>query len=96
MTTYAINMSNVGEVAAEMGAIAQCIWDILERLDDSTAQNLAGWTSSARDAYTTAKQIWHQKAADMVLQATNAQGTLSSITDNYALAEYQGLGLWGR
>jgi len=94
MATYALNISNVQEVAAEMGAIANYIQGVLEDLENGTVQNLSEWTSSTRDAYSSAKQIWDRAAADMVAQAVNAQASLSSITDNYALAEYQGLGLW--
>jgi WXG100 family type VII secretion target len=96
MATYTVNMSNVQEVAAEMGSIAQYIQGLLEDLDNGTKQNLAEWTSSARDAYNQAKAIWDSAASDMVVQATNAQNSLGNITDNYANAEYQGLGLWGQ
>jgi WXG100 family type VII secretion target len=95
MVTYSVNMSNVQEVAAEMGAVATYIQGLLEDLDNGSKQHLAEWTSSARDAYNHAKAKWDAAAADMSVQATNAQGSLSSITDNYANAEYQGLGLWG-
>jgi WXG100 family type VII secretion target len=95
MVTYSVNMSNVQEVAAEMGAIATYIQGLLEDLDNGSKQHLAEWTSSARDAYNTAKLKWDKAAADMVVQAGQAQSSLSSITDNYAQAEYQGLGLWG-
>jgi WXG100 family type VII secretion target len=96
MATYTVNMSNVQEVAAEMGAIAKYIQGVLTELDDGAKQNLAEWTSSARDAYNHAKTIWDNAAADMVTQAAAAQSSLSSIHDNYANAEYQGLGLWGQ
>lgn len=94
--TYALNISNVGEVADEMGAIASNIQTVLEDLERETEQSLAGWTSSVRDAYTAAKQVWDGKAAEMVAQAAAAKATLGSITDNYALADYQGLGLWSK
>jgi WXG100 family type VII secretion target len=94
MATYALNISNVQEIADEMGAIARYIQGLLEDLESGTAQSLAEWTSSARDSYNTAKAAWDKAAADMVTQACNAQGSLSSITNNYALAEYQGMGLW--
>jgi uncharacterized protein YukE len=79
-----------------MGAIASYIQGLLEDLDNGTLQNLSEWTSSARDAYNTAKQKWDAAAADMARQAANAQGSLGNINDNYANAEYQGLGLWGQ
>jgi WXG100 family type VII secretion target len=96
MATYTVNMSNVQEVAAEMGAISQRISSLLEDLDNGSKQNLAEWTSSARDAYNVCKAKWDAAAADMAVQAVNAQNSLGSITDNYANAEYQGLGLWGQ
>jgi WXG100 family type VII secretion target len=96
MATYTVNMSNVQEVVSEMGSIATYIQGLLEDLDNGTLQNLAEWTSSARDAYNVAKAKWDAAAADMSQQATNAQMSLSSINDNYANAEFQGLGLWGQ
>lgn len=95
MATYTVNMSNVQEVASEMGAIAKYITGLLSDLDNSSKQNLSEWTSSAREAYNVAKAKWDAAAADMSVQASNAQNSLSSINDNYANAEYQGLGLWG-
>lgn len=95
MATYTVNMSNVQEVAAEMGAIASSINTLVQDLDNSSKQNLAEWTSSARDAYNDAKAKWDAAAQDMSVQAQRAQSSLSEINDNYANAEYQGLGLWG-
>jgi WXG100 family type VII secretion target len=96
MTTYTVNMSNVQEVAMEMGAISASINSLVQELDSSTAQSLAEWTSAARDAYNVAKAKWDAAAADMSVQARNAQASLSSINDNYANAETTGLGLWGQ
>lgn len=96
MATYTVNMSNVAAVAEEMGAIARNIQSLLDDLDNGTLQSLSEWTSSARDAYTTAKAKWDAAAAQMSVQAGNAQNSLSSINDSYANAEYQGLGLWGQ
>ena len=96
MTTYTVNMSNVAAVAEEMGAIARSIQALLADLDDSTKMNLAEWTSSARDAYNVAKAKWDAAAAQMVVQANNAQNSLGQINDSYAQAEFQGLGLWGQ
>jgi WXG100 family type VII secretion target len=96
MATYTVNMSNVAAVAEEMGAIARYIQSLLTDLDDGQKQSLAEWTSSARDAYTTAKAKWDAAAAQMSVQADNAQNSLSQINDAYAKAEYQGLGLWGQ
>jgi len=95
MVTYAVNVSNVQEVADEMGAIARYINGLLEGLDDGTKQNLAEWAGPAREAYDVAKAKWDAAAADMSVQANSAQNSLSLIVDNYANAEYQGLGLWG-
>jgi WXG100 family type VII secretion target len=96
MATYTINMGNVAAVAEEMGAIAQQIQGQLEELDSATRVHLAEWTSNARDAYNVAKAKWDAAAAQMVVQAQNAQNSLGQITDTYANAEYQGLGLWGQ
>ncbi len=94
MATYTVNMSNVGEVAAQMGVIASHIQQLLTDLDDSQKMHLSEWTADSRDAYAAAKALWDAKAADMAVQAVNAQNSLSSINDAYANAEYQGLGLW--
>jgi uncharacterized protein YukE len=96
VTTYVVDMTNVAFVADEMGRIANNLNGILEDLDCATKQHLTEWTSHARDQYNAAKKVWDRKAADMVVQAANAQASLGAITDNYALAEYQGLGLWSR
>ena len=96
MATYTVNMSNVAAVAEEMGYIANMIQGQLDDLDNATKMNLAEWTSSARDAYSQAKAKWDAAAAAMVTQAQNAQSALNQITDTYANAEYQGLGLWGQ
>ncbi|MBS2539425.1 WXG100 family type VII secretion target [Catenulispora sp. NF23] len=96
MATYTVNMSNVQEIATQMGAISKYIQNLLTELDDGTKQNLAEWTSDAQQAYAVAKAIWDQKAQDMAVQAVAAQNSLSQINDTYANAEYQGLGLWSR
>ena len=94
MATYTVNMSNVQEVAAQMGVISQHIQQLLSDLDDGTKMHLAEWTSDSQQAYYAAKAVWDAKAADMAVQAGNAMNSLSSINDAYANAEYQGLGLW--
>lgn len=95
MTTYTVHMSNVQLVAEEMGKIAAYIQGLVEDLDNSTAQSLAEWTSSARDVYNQARVKWDAAANDMATQAARAQNSLSQINDSYANAETQGMGLWG-
>jgi WXG100 family type VII secretion target len=94
MATYTVNMSNVQEVAAQMGVISQHIQQLLSDLDDGSKMHLAEWTSDSQQAYYSAKAVWDAKAADMAVQAGNAMNSLSNINDAYANAEYQGLGLW--
>jgi WXG100 family type VII secretion target len=94
MATYTVNMSNVQEVAAQMGVISTHIQRLLTDLDDGTKQHLSEWTADSQTAYYAAKAQWDAKAADMAVQATNAQNSLGNINDAYANAEYQGLGLW--
>jgi WXG100 family type VII secretion target len=77
-----------------MGTIASYIQGLVEDLDNSTAQSLAEWTSSARDVYNQARAKWDAAAADMAVQAGNAQNSLSQINDSYANAEAQGMGMW--
>jgi WXG100 family type VII secretion target len=96
MTTYTVNMSNVQEVAEQMGVLAGKISDALTNLEGELQSTLAEWTSSARDAYNTCKAKWDAAAAQMATQAVNAQNSLSQIQDQYANAEFQGLGLWGQ
>jgi len=95
MATYTVNMSNVQEVASEMTSISQQIQNMLSDLNSQIQGNLSQWSSSARDAYNAAQAKWNAAAQDMGVQAANASASLSSINDNYANAEYQGLGLWG-
>jgi WXG100 family type VII secretion target len=95
MATYTVNMTNVQGIAGEMGAIARYIQSLLADLDDGTKQNLTEWSSDARESYNVAKAKWDAAAAQMVVQAGNAENALTQINDAYANAEYQGLGLWG-
>jgi WXG100 family type VII secretion target len=94
MVTYAVNISNVQEVAGEMGIIAGKIQTMVDELNNQQNLNLAEWSGQARDAYSRDQVIWNAAAKDMSAQATAAQNALGSITDAYANAEYQGLGLW--
>jgi WXG100 family type VII secretion target len=96
MATYTVNMSNVGEVANEMNSIAQQIMTMLSDLNAQVQASLSQWSSAARDAYNTAQAQWNAAAQDMSAQASKASASLSSINDNYANAEYQGLGLWSQ
>jgi len=94
MTTYTVNMDNVAAIAEEMGAIANYIQGLIEDLDNGTRQNLAEWTSVCQTVYANTKASWDTAAQDMAFQATQAQNSLGQITDAYANAEYQGMGLW--
>lgn len=94
MVTYAVNISNVQEVAQEMGLIAGKIQTMVSELNNQQTINLQDWVGQARDAYSHDQAIWNSAASDMSQQASIAQSSLSSITDTYANAEYQGLGLW--
>lgn len=94
MTTYTVNVSQLAEIAGEMGQIARNIQSHLEELDNASLQNLAEWTSAARDAYNAAKAKWDAAAADMVTQAANAQASLATIGGNYQQAERVGMSLW--
>lgn len=94
MVTYYVHMTNVAAVAEEMGAIAKQIQGMLEDMDQSAASTLANWTSSAREAYDVAHVKWTAAAQQMAAQAAAAEASLGQITDAYAEAEYQGLGLW--
>ena len=96
MVTYAANLSNVQEVADEMQIIAGKINDMVTTLDNQQTVNLAEWVGNAADSYHQAQQIWDAAASDMSVQASNAQNSLSNITNAYANAEAQGLGLWQR
>jgi WXG100 family type VII secretion target len=96
MATYTVNMSNVQEVATEMNTISQQIQNMLSDLNTQVQANLSQWSSSARDAYNTAQIQWNTAAQEMSMQAAKASASLGSINDNYANAEYQGLGLWGQ
>ncbi len=96
MTTYTVHMDNVAAVAEEMNALGPRIQEMIERLNADCAASLAEWTSTAQAAYQQYSAQWTQAANDLPVQANAAQNSLSQITDAYALAEYQGLGLWGQ
>jgi WXG100 family type VII secretion target len=94
MPTYTVQMDNVQAIAEEMNALGSRVQSLIDDLNTYCETNLADWTSAARDAYSTNKAQWTSAANDLPVQATNAHNALSEITDAYALAEYQGLGLW--
>ena len=96
MATYSVNMTNVQEIATQMGVVSNQVKNLLDELTNNTQSHLAEWSADSRVAFQNAKQIWDQKAADMAMQATAAQNALGQINDTYANAEYQGLGLWGQ
>lgn len=96
MTTYTVQMSNVAAIAEEMGALGSRVQSMIENLNQECTASLAEWTSSARDAYQSYSAQWTAAANDLPVQAANAQNSLSEITNAYATAEYQGLGLWGQ
>jgi WXG100 family type VII secretion target len=96
MATYTVNMSNVQEVASQFGTVAQQTETTATDLNSQTQQLLSEWQSAARDAYNVVEARVIAAAQDMVTQVANMQAALSSINDNYANAEYQGLGLWNQ
>lgn len=96
MTTYTVHMGNVQAVAEEMGTLGSRVQSMIEQLTQDCNASLAEWTSSARDAYQQYSGQWTTAANDLPVQSQNAQNSLGQITDAYAQAEYQGLGLWGQ
>lgn len=95
MTTYTVHMDNVQAVAEEMSALGTRVQAMIERLNQDCAASLAEWAGNAQTAYQTYSGQWTSAANDLPVQAQNAQNSLSEITNAYAQAEYQGLGLWG-
>ena len=96
MTTYTAELNEIETLAEEMSSLGQTIYSIIEQLTADCNASLQEWSSTARDAYTQYANTWTQAANDLPVQAQNAQQALSQITDAYANAEYQGLGLWGQ
>lgn len=96
MTTYTVHMSNVQALAEEMGALGSKVQSMIEELNQQCQASLAQWTSSAQQAYQVNQAQWTNAANDLPVQAANAQNALGQITDAYALAEYNGLNLWGQ
>jgi WXG100 family type VII secretion target len=96
MTTYTVHMDNVQAVADEMGKLATRVEAMITDLNQNCAASLANWTSDAQQAYHFNSAQWTNAANNMPTQAAAAQAGLGQITDAYALAEYQGLGLWGQ
>jgi uncharacterized protein YukE len=94
MTTYSAHLSNVGAIAEEMGALGSQVSALIDRLNQDCVASLAEWTSTARDQYQVYSKQWTAAANDLPVQAANAQNALAEITNAYAQAEYQGLGLW--
>lgn len=96
MTTYTVHMDNVQAIAEEMGALGKKVQTMIEQLNEGCQASLAEWSSAARDVYQQYSNQWTEAANDLPVQAANAQNALGEITNAYALAEYQGLGLWGQ
>ena len=94
MTTYTVHMGNVQAIAEEMGTLGGQVQAMIEQLNQECQASLADWTSTAQEAYRNYSVTWTNAANDLPTQATNAQNSLGQITDAYAQAEYQGLGLW--
>src|SRR5258708_23084344 len=96
MTTYNVNMSVGDEVASERGVIAAGIEQMLTDLNTAVTTRLADWQAISRAlGYQQAQDNWNRAAADMPIQADNARKSLSSILENYQIAEIQGRSLWG-
>jgi hypothetical protein len=96
MVTYSVNMDNVQEVAAQMGAIAAYMKEMLDDLNTQLAASLSDWSAVSQElGYAPCQTNWNNAVENMTHQANIAQGQLGKIMDAYANAEYQGLGLWG-
>jgi WXG100 family type VII secretion target len=89
-------MSNVQAIAEEMGTLGSKVQSMIEQLNQDCQSSLAEWTSAAQGAYQTYQAQWTNAANDLPVQAQNARNALEEITNAYATAEYQGLGLWGQ
>jgi WXG100 family type VII secretion target len=94
VTTYTVNMSNLQQIAEEMGTIANQIQNALDEVESTISQSLAEWTSAARDAYNQAQAQWNADCAQMAVQATNAMNSLNDINNTYQSAESQGVSMW--
>ncbi|MFF7191378.1 WXG100 family type VII secretion target [Streptomyces sp. NPDC008222] len=94
MTTYSVVHEQMEFVAGEMDGITKQIQQTLSNLDDAAKQNLAEWTSDARDAYNAAKAVWDAAAQRMQQQAAAATQSLGSIDSYYQSGEKYGVGLW--
>jgi WXG100 family type VII secretion target len=96
MTTYTVHMDNVQAVAEEMSTLGTRVQSMIEQLNQDCAASLSEWAGNAQAAYYQYQGQWTTAANDLPTQAQNAQKSLSEITNAYAQAEYQGLGLWGQ
>jgi uncharacterized protein YukE len=94
MATYTVHISNVQEIADELAQLGAKVQAMIERLDSECQSSLSEWTSAAKGQYLRYSSQWNNAAADLPIQARNAQAALAEISNGYANAEYQGLGLW--
>jgi WXG100 family type VII secretion target len=94
MTTYSVQQAQMEQVGGEMLSITQSLQTTLSNLDDAAKQNLAQWSSDARDAYNAAKAKWDQAAAEMQQQLGAATKALGTIGEYYQQGEKYGTSLW--
>ncbi|MBY8886056.1 WXG100 family type VII secretion target [Streptomyces sp. PTM05] len=94
MTTYSVSHQQMQYVGGEMETITRNIQSTLTNLDDAAKQNLAQWSSDARDAYNVAKAKWDAAAAQMQHQAQTATQALGTIDGYYTSGEKYGVSLW--
>ncbi|KOG90077.1 WXG100 family type VII secretion target [Streptomyces sp. NPDC057654] len=94
MTTYQVSLQQMEFVGGEMAAISKQIQQTLADLDDGAKQNLAQWSSDARQAYDVAKAKWDAAAAAMQQQSVQATRSLGNIGESYTSGEKYGVNLW--
>lgn len=94
MTTYSVQQEQMQYVGGEMQAITQNLQTTLSNLDDAAKQNLAQWSSDAREAYNAAKAKWDRAAIEMQQQLKAATTALGTIGEYYTGGEKYGVSLW--
>jgi uncharacterized protein YukE len=96
MATYSLTFATLEDAASQMNQISQQINQFLQELQTGTMQAILEWESVARDEFDSQRAIWAKGAADMTVQAQQAQAALNNIISTYGDGERAGQKLWAR
>lgn len=96
MSDYSLHFDGLQDAVSQMGTISRQLNQFLEELQTGTLSAIIEWESVARDEFDAQRNVWARGAADMTVQAANAQKSLDTIIANYSAGERAGYGIWNK